>query len=154
MLTRMCQRHRVPETACCGSRDLRSISKGGLGTSLPHSCKGYPASERREGAVHLSVSSRQMPLCMDCAVRTMSTGYPSSGHIPKLWSWCGERQRRSVQSKNIKINQLRWRPLGDGRGTVRLMRRVDWTCLSVVASEAKERHGCFEDFEERDIHKT
>jgi hypothetical protein len=67
MLARMCQRHRGPETARCGSQKLRVVHEGG-----PRACcEDHPTCKRREGTVHLSASSRQIPLCVHLQSETV-----------------------------------------------------------------------------------
>ena len=53
-------------------------------------------------------------------------------------------QRRALISSSDHLSCSRdGNPCVDGRGAVRLMRRVDWTWLSAAASGARSDHGLF-----------
>jgi hypothetical protein len=91
--------------------------------------------------VRLHLSTRQTPLCVHFANRTMSAGSPQADRskiavgVRRNASVIGsEREQKDHTSCNGNplvdglITRCNGNPLVDGRLTVRLMRRVDWTC--------------------------
>jgi hypothetical protein len=77
-----------------------------------------------------------LPLCTTLLFSFMTTSYTS---MTTRIFFSGEKFSSVVthtRSRNVN-------PLSDGRGTVRLMRRVDWTWLSAAALGARGDHGLF-----------
>jgi hypothetical protein len=93
------------------------------------SCPGTDRAERAAQAAGVSVQCKLQVLALPCLHWVQDRGHGRG---------CAEKAEASRGALQRAIASCDGNPLVDGRLTVRLMRRVDWTCLSELGLAQSE----------------